>query len=182
MSDEDADASFQEEYGNTLDAAVADEDSNAKPNSNTIAYSRSRVRVPHNPRSSKIARKWKRRLERRSVQHSARLASTSSINEVSSILKTTVHAKDNSIFTIISDEDEACADSRATDFMLPDKAAFRSYHTCQGKFVTLGDHNKCRIEGQGTAIFSLNGKTILVRNALHVPGLRSPLYSLRRHN
>ena len=33
----------------------------------------------------------------------------------------------------------------------------------------------------GTAIFSLNGKTILVRNALYVPNLRDPFYSLQKH-
>ena len=145
---------------------MENKDSLAKTNSDTNAYSRSHKLVVDNNAST----------------HSARLTSTSSLNEVSTMLKTTVHEKDDSIFTIISDEDEACADSGATDFMLPDKAAFCSYHPCTNKFVNLGDHNKCEIAGQGTAIFSLNGKTILVRDALHVPALRSPLYSLRRHN
>jgi transposase InsO family protein len=35
--------------------------------------------------------------------------------------------------------------------------------------------------GRGTARFYLNDKVIEVRHALHVPGLRAPLYSLRRH-
>ncbi len=35
--------------------------------------------------------------------------------------------------------------------------------------------------GRGTAIFSLNGKRILVRHVLHVPRLAVPLYSLRTH-
>ena len=34
---------------------------------------------------------------------------------------------------------------------------------------------------RGTAVFSLNGHNILVRDCLHVPDLRSPLYSLRKH-
>lgn len=35
--------------------------------------------------------------------------------------------------------------------------------------------------GRGKARFMLNGKIIEVRDALHVPDLRAPLYSLRRH-
>ena len=98
------------------------------------------------------------------------------------MLQAMTHQKDDSVFTFLADDDEACAGLGATDVMLPDKAAFRSYHPCSGEFVTLGDHNKCPIKGRGTAIFLLNGKTILVRNALYVPALRSPLYSLRKHS
>ena len=35
--------------------------------------------------------------------------------------------------------------------------------------------------GRGTVIISLNGQRVLVRHALHVPGLAVPLYSLRAH-
>jgi hypothetical protein len=35
--------------------------------------------------------------------------------------------------------------------------------------------------GRGTAIISLNGQRLLIRNVLHVPGLWVPLYSLRAH-
>jgi hypothetical protein len=35
--------------------------------------------------------------------------------------------------------------------------------------------------GRSSAIISLNGQRILVRNVLHVPGLVVPLYSLRAH-
>ncbi len=35
--------------------------------------------------------------------------------------------------------------------------------------------------GRSTAIFALNGKRLLVRNVLHVPGLAVPLYSLSTH-
>ncbi len=35
--------------------------------------------------------------------------------------------------------------------------------------------------GRGTAIFSLNGQRVLVRNVLHVPVLSKPVYSLRAH-
>ena len=51
----------------------------------------------------------------------------------------------------------------------------------KNKYVTLGDHTKLPILGYGTAKCYLNGKIILIRNALHVQGLRAPLYSLRKH-
>ena len=65
--------------------------------------------------------------------------------------------------------------------MLPDKAAVASYHQCFHRFAILGNDTKLPILGQGTAVFSLNGKVIMVQDALHVPGLRAPLYSLRQH-
>ena len=37
------------------------------------------------------------------------------------------------------------------------------------------------IKGIGSAIYSLNGKVVKTRNALHIPSLRGPLLSLRRH-
>ena len=40
---------------------------------------------------------------------------------------------------------------------------------------------KLPIEGIGNAVYTLNGRTILTRNALHIPALRGPLYSLRKH-
>lgn len=46
----------------------------------------------------------------------------------------------------------------------------------------LGDDTRLPIYGRGTAKIRLNGKTILLRNALHVPALRAPLYSLRQHS
>ena len=47
--------------------------------------------------------------------------------------------------------------------------------------MVLGDDTKVPIKGEGSAKFSLNGKVIVVRNALFVPDLRGPLYSLRKH-
>jgi len=85
------------------------------------------------------------------------------------------------VFNFVHDDDEACADSGATHIMLPDYSAFPSYHRVAGRTVTLGDNTQLRIAGIGSAKFSLNGKVILVRGALHVPDLRGPLYSLRKH-
>jgi hypothetical protein len=45
----------------------------------------------------------------------------------------------------------------------------------------MGNNSFLPVLGHGTAIISLNGQRILVRNALHMPGLVVPLYSLRAH-
>jgi hypothetical protein len=45
----------------------------------------------------------------------------------------------------------------------------------------MGNNSFAPIRGYGTAIISLNGKKILIRDCLHVPNLRNPLYSLRAH-
>ena len=75
----------------------------------------------------------------------------------------------------------AVADSGATDTMLPDYSAFISYRQQHNRWVTLGDTTKVPILGEGTAKIKLNGKTVILRRCLHVPELRNPLYSLRRH-
>ena len=79
------------------------------------------------------------------------------------------------------DEAVCCADSGATNHMFSDYSTFISYHKCSNKTVKLGDSTELPILGYGTAKFSLNGKIIMVRNALHVPGLTDSLYSLRQH-
>ncbi len=73
------------------------------------------------------------------------------------------------------------ADTGATDHMLPDKLAFISYHPVSGRQVRMGNNSFAPILGHGLAIISLNGKKILIRDCLHVPDLRNPLYSLRAH-
>lgn len=80
-----------------------------------------------------------------------------------------------------SEEAECCAESGATNYMFKDYSTFVSYHKCTNKTVKLGDSTELPILGYGTAKFSLNGKIIAVRNALHVPRLTDPLYSLRQH-
>ena len=59
--------------------------------------------------------------------------------------------------------------------MLPDFYAFISYHIYFHRFTILGDNTKLPILGEGTAVFSLNGRTIMVRDDIHVPGLRDQL-------
>ena len=73
------------------------------------------------------------------------------------------------------------ADTGATDHMLPDKSAFISYYPVTGWRVRMGNNSFAPIAGHGTAIISLNKKKILIRDCLHVPDLRNPLYSLRAH-
>ena len=73
------------------------------------------------------------------------------------------------------------ADSGATNHMLPDKSAFISYHPVSGRRVRMGNNSFAPILGHGTAVISLNGKKIFIRDCLHVPDLRNPLYSLRAH-
>ena len=79
------------------------------------------------------------------------------------------------------DEVECCADSGATKHMFPDYNTFISYRRVHNKVVTLGDGSLLQILGIGIAKFSINKHVILVRNALHVPRLSAPLYSLRQH-
>ena len=70
------------------------------------------------------------------------------------------------------------ADTGATDHILPNKSAFISCYPVTGRQVCMGNNSFASIAGYGTAIISLNGKKILIRDCLHVPDLRNPLYSL----
>ncbi len=73
------------------------------------------------------------------------------------------------------------ADTGATDHMFPNKSAFISYNLVSNLQVCMGNNAYIPVLGHGTPIITLNGKRILVRNTLHVPGLVVPLYSLRAH-
>ena len=74
-----------------------------------------------------------------------------------------------------------CADSGASEDMLPDYSTFKTYHRLTNSYATLGDTTKLPIEGIGTTVYTLNGRTIPTSNALHIPALWGPLYSLRKH-
>jgi hypothetical protein len=73
------------------------------------------------------------------------------------------------------------ADTGATDHMLPNKSKFISNYPVFGQRVRMGNNSFAPICGYGTAIISLNGKKILIRDCLNVPDLRNPLYSLHAH-
>ena len=65
--------------------------------------------------------------------------------------------------------------------MFPDYSTFNTYHRISYRYATLGDTTRLPIEGIGTAIYTLHGRTILTCNALHILTLRCHLYSLRKH-
>jgi hypothetical protein len=73
------------------------------------------------------------------------------------------------------------ADSVATDHMFPDKSAFISYKLVSNLQLKMGNNSFLPVLGHGLAIISFNGQCIFVWNALHVPGLVIPLYSLWEH-
>ena len=78
---------------------------------------------------------------------------------------------------------ECCVDSGSTEHMFLDYSSFLSYcpSTYPNDYALLGDESCSNIAGHGTAVFTMNGCYILVRNALHVPSLWAPLYSTQSH-
>ena len=66
--------------------------------------------------------------------------------------------------------------------MFPDYSTFNTYHRLSNLYSTLGDTIRLPIEGIVTAVYKPNGCTILTLNALHIPALRGPLSSLRKHH
>ena len=84
--------------------------------------------------------------------------------------------------TLLPSDCTTVANTGATDHMFPDKSDFISYHCITHLRVRMGNKTYALVLGHGTAIISLNGQNVLVRDALHVPGLCIPLYSLRAHH
>ena len=68
------------------------------------------------------------------------------------------------------------ANTGATDHMLPDISAFISYKFVRNLRVRMGNNSYAPVLSCGTTIISLNGQRLLIRNILHVPALRVPLY------
>ena len=66
---------------------------------------------------------------------------------------------------------DCCADSGASADMFSDYSTFKKYHRLTNCYATLGDTKKLPTEGIGTSVYTLNGRTILTRNALHIPAL-----------
>ena len=65
--------------------------------------------------------------------------------------------------------------------MLPDAAVFISYKWVVDLSVHMGNNAFIPVCGQGTAVFALNSRRVLIRIALHVPGLAVLLYSFCAH-
>ncbi len=90
----------------------------------------------------------------------------------------------SSLLRVVSPADShslVVADTGANDHMLPDRSAFISYKSVRSLRVRMGNNSYAPVLGRGTAIVSLNGKRLLIRDVLHVPALRIPLYSLWAH-
>ena len=47
--------------------------------------------------------------------------------------------------------------------------------------IRMGNKTMAPVLDQGSAIISLNGKLILIQDALYIPAQRSPLYNLHAH-
>ena len=64
--------------------------------------------------------------------------------------------------------------------MFPDYPSSLSYRPSldPNNYALLGDWSWSNIVGRGTAVFTMNGRYVLLRNALHVPFLQAPLYSM----
>lgn len=75
----------------------------------------------------------------------------------------------------------AIADSGATHHMWPEYSAFTSYRPLTNESVTLADDTQAPVAGIGSVKILFDGKVIDMRDVLHVPSLRLPLYSLRVH-
>jgi hypothetical protein len=91
------------------------------------------------------------------------------------------HSIPANIAPAASQDSLVVADTGATDHMDLNESSFVSYRVVHNLRVRMGNRTYARVAGRGTAIFSLNGKCVLVRNVLHVPSLSKPLYSLRAH-
>lgn len=96
------------------------------------------------------------------------LSSTSTYISCSSTLSSTDHT-------------DCCTDSGATDDMMTTYRSFLSYIPVCEKYTILGDNTLVEIKGFGTAVYKLNGKFIKIWNALHIPALRGPLSTMRKH-
>jgi hypothetical protein len=96
-------------------------------------------------------------------------------------LQSIIHRLANSSISPDSTSHVAVTDTGATNHMFPDKSAFISYKRTSNLQVRMGNDSYLPVLGRGTVIISLNSQRVLVRHALHVPGLAVPLYSLRAH-
>ena len=75
----------------------------------------------------------------------------------------------------------AVADMGITDHMCSEKFAFILYHKVMKINVRMGNKTLVPVLGKGMAVFSLNGKYILVWNVLHAPVLKNSLHSFCKH-
>ena len=108
---------------------------------------------------------------------SARFLSTA----LHSLFQDITCSNSHKIAIYINKDTACCADSGASEDMFPDYSTFKTHYCLSNCCATLGDTTRLPIEGIGTVVYTLNGRTIHTRNGLHIPALRGPLYSLRKH-
>ena len=68
-----------------------------------------------------------------------------------------------------------CAYFGSYEYMLPDYSTLKSYQSLSNCYATLVDTTRLPIEEVGTAVYTLNGRTIITHNAIYIPSLRGPL-------
>ena len=66
--------------------------------------------------------------------------------------------------------------------MFPDYSTFKTDHRLSNCYDTLGYATRIPIEGISTTVCTLNGRTILTRNAIHIPAIQGPLHPLHKHH
>ena len=102
---------------------------------------------------------------------SARFLSTA----LHSLSQAITRANTNKIAIYNNADTSCCAESGAPEEMFPDYSNFKTYHRISNRYATLGDTKRITIEGIGTVVYTLNVRTILTCNALHIPALRGLL-------
>ena len=91
------------------------------------------------------------------------------------------HIKNVSFISDSHMDNECIIDSGATSTMWPYIEDFSKYNPMSNHFVTLADDSQIRCHGIGEIRVRFKNKTISITQVLHVPELRCPLYSIRRH-
>ena len=145
-----------------------------------ISYIRSPLLVANHPHP-KVAKKRRKNIHRRQLASiiETQFDTASSFwflsTALHSVSQSIIRARTDNIALLNRSEEACCAKSGASEEMFPDYSTFRTYHCLHNHYATLGDTTRLPIEGIGTAIYTLNGKTILTRNSLHIPALHDLL-------
>lgn len=74
--------------------------------------------------------------------------------------------------------EDIIADTGCSNHMFRDARCFSNYKLVQGPEITLGDNSTIKAVGIGDSKITLDGKTFLTKEVLHVPGLGKDLFSV----
>ena len=158
---------------------------------NTINFINTYYVVPHNTTldstPTKVLKKQRKTRHMTQIETIKRAQSDTTVSD--RFLSTSLHPVSQAIIrahtnniSLCNNSDTAwCADSVASEDMFPDYSSFKIYHRFSNRCATLGYTTRLPIEGICTVVYTLNGRTILTCNILHIPALRGPLYSLRNY-